>query len=119
MRHTHFALAKEALLKELDHTLQRDFRQTLNEILTELKIRNAVKQPVTSADSVFAAIRQSRILERKSTHGTIQMRAALERLNGGKFGKCSRCGRRIQELELRRDPLLEMCPSCAQSTKSN
>jgi RNA polymerase-binding transcription factor DksA len=119
MRQPHAVLVKKALLRELDHTLQRDFRQSLTEILTELKIRNADANPGASPDSIFTAIRQSRILECKSTLGTQQIRAALERFDVGKFGLCVRCGRRIQALELERNPLVETCPSCRGSRRPN
>lgn len=119
MRHTHAVLVKEALLKELDLTLQRDFHQTLSEILTELRIRNAIRQPVTSPDSIFTAIQQSRILDCKSTNAIVRIRAALERMNIGKFGLCIRCGRKIGTRELERNPLVEMCASCVQSTTAN
>lgn len=119
MRLTHTVLVKEALLKELDQTLQRDFRQTLSEIITELKIRNAIGQPVATPDCIFAAIRQSRILDCKSTGAVIQIRAALERMNIGKFGLCVRCGRKIQAVELERNPLVEICSFCKRSGMTN
>lgn len=115
MRHAHTDLVKEALLKELDQTLQRDFRQSLSEILTELKIRNSLGQRVVSPDSIFAAIRQSRILDCKSTDSSIQIRSALERMDVGKFGLCVRCGRKIQAAELERNPLVEICSACSRS----
>ena len=119
MRHTHTFLIKEALLKELDQTFQRDFRQTLSEVITELKIRNAIGKPVTTPDSIFAAIRKSRILDCRSTSAILQIRAALERMNIGKFGLCVRCGRKIQTLELERNPLVEICSSCKESRLLN
>jgi RNA polymerase-binding transcription factor DksA len=119
MRQPHAVLVKEALLRELDHTLQRDFRQTLSEILTELSIRNAIGTAAASPDSIFAAIRQSRILECKSTSGTRQIRAALERITIGKFGLCVRCGRKIQAIDLERNPLVEVCSSCRAHRSAN
>ena len=115
MRHAHSTLVKEALLRELDHTLQRDFRQTLGEILTELKIRNIIKQPAATPDSIFEAICQARILESKSSGSTLQVRAALERMTVGRFGLCVRCGRKIPTIELERNPLVEVCDSCSKS----
>jgi len=115
VRHTHTLSAKEALLRELDLTFQRDFRQTLSEILTELRIRNVVGQSMATPDSIFAAIRQSRILESKSTSSVVQLRAALERMMIGKFGLCARCGRKIQAVELERDPLVDICSACNRS----
>jgi RNA polymerase-binding transcription factor DksA len=112
-------LVKKALLKELDQTFQRDFRQTLSEVITELRIRNAGGQPMASPDSIFTAIRQSRILDCKTTSAIIQIRAALERMNVGKFGICVRCGRKIQATELERNPLVEVCSSCRQSRRPN
>ena len=119
MRPTHTALVKEALLKELDQTFQRDFRQTLAEIVTELKIRNAMKQSATTPESIFTAIQQSRILDSKSSSTVTNLRHALERLSVGKFGFCVRCGRRIPASELEREPLLETCASCRKSRSSN
>ncbi len=113
MRHSHSVLVKEALLRELDHTLQQDFRQTLGEVLTELKIRNAIKQPTATPDSIFEAIRQARILECKSSASVTQIRAALERMNLGRFGLCVRCGRKIPASQLESNPLVEACDSCA------
>ncbi len=115
MRQTHAVMVKEALLKELDQTFQRDFRQTLSEIMTELKIRNVAGQPTLTPDSIFSAIRQSRILDCKSSSAAIQIRAALERMNIGKFGLCVRCGRRILSSDLERNPLVEICSSCRKS----
>ncbi len=119
MRHAHATLVKEALLRELDHTLQRDFRQTLGEILTELKIRNVIKQPAATPDSIFEAICQARILESKSSSTVLQVRAALERMTVGRFGLCVRCGRKIPALQLERNPLVEVCDACAQSRGSS
>jgi len=113
LRHTHSTQIKEALLRELDHALQRDFRQTLGEILTELKIRNVIKHPTATPDSIFEAICQARILESKSSVSTVQVKAALERITVGRFGLCLRCGRKIPALQLERNPLLETCDSCA------
>ncbi len=115
MRPTHSLLVKEALLKELDQTFQRDFRQTLSEVVTELKIRNAMKLSATTPESIFTAIQQSRILESKSTSTVTQIRHALERMSLGKFGRCVRCGRRIPANELEHEPLLETCASCSTS----
>lgn len=112
VRETHTTLVKKALLKELDQTFQRDFRQTLSEVITELRLRSAVGQMLANPDSIFNAIRQSRILDCKSTSGVVQLRAALERMNIGKFGLCVRCGRRILIGELERNPLLDVCSSC-------
>jgi RNA polymerase-binding transcription factor DksA len=119
LRHAHSTSVKEALLRELDHTLQRDFRQTLGEILTELKIRNALRKPAATPDSIFEAICQARILETKSSSDVVQVRAALERMTVGKFGLCVRCGRRIPAVQLERNPLVEVCDSCAKSRTSS
>jgi RNA polymerase-binding transcription factor DksA len=105
-------LIKQALLKKLDQTLQSDFHQTLSDILTELKIRNAVGQATATPDSIFEAIQQARILDCKSTRAVLEMRAALRRVAKGKFGLCIRCGRSIQTVELERNPLCETCSSC-------
>ena len=112
MKPTHATLVKEALLRQLDHTLQRDFRQTLSEVLTELNIRNAVGQQVRSPDSILRAIKQSRILDCKATYEVLQLRAALDRVIVGKFGLCIRCGRKIPAPDLERNPLQDYCSSC-------
>lgn len=119
MRPTHTVLVKEALLKELDQTFQRDFRQTLSEVITELKIRNAIKQSATTPESIFIAIQQSRILESKSSATVAQLRQAVERMNLGKFGVCVRCGRKILARDLERNPLIETCTPCRKSRLSN
>ena len=119
MRQIHAVLVKKALLKELDHTFQRDFRQTLSEVLTELRIRNAIGQPVATPDSIFAAIRQSRILDCKATNAVIRIRAALERMDVGKFGICIRCGRKIRPDDLEHNPLTEVCSSCVRKKFTN
>lgn len=111
-------LVKEALLRELDHTLQRDFRQTLGEILTELRIRNAIKQPTATPDAIFEAISQARILECKYSTSILQVRAAIERMNLGRFGLCVQCGRKISSVYLEHNPLVEICPSCAKRKTS-
>ena len=118
MRQTHFMLAKEALLKELDHTLQRDFRQTLGEILTELRIRNTIEQPAATPDSIFEAISQARILDCKTSSSVLQVRAAIERMNLGRFGLCVRCGQKIPATVLEHNPLTETCASCAKKKTS-
>jgi RNA polymerase-binding transcription factor DksA len=112
VRPTHATLVKEALLRQLDHTLQRDFRQTLSEVLTELNIRNAVGQQVRSPDSILCAIKQSRILDCKATSEVLQLRAALDRVVFGKFGLCILCGRKISTPDLERNPLQDYCSSC-------
>jgi len=119
VRTTHTVSLKEALLKELDQTFQRDFRQTLSEVLTELKIRNAIKPTANSPEAIFAAIQQSRILESKSSGDIAQMREALRRMNRGNFGLCVRCGRRIQAARLERNPLIDTCLSCSRARLSN
>jgi RNA polymerase-binding transcription factor DksA len=112
VRHTHSISVKQALLKKLDQTFQRDFHQSLSEILTELRIRNAVGKSLATPDSIFAAIQEARILDCKSTSAVLEMRAALERMAIGKFGLCVRCGRTIQAIELEREPLRDSCSSC-------
>ncbi len=119
MRPIHSVLVKEALLKELDQTFQRDFRQTLSEVVTELKIRNTMRQSSSTPESIFTAIHQSRILESKSSSTVAQLRHALERISKGKFGLCVRCGRKIPAGELEHDPLLEACAPCRKSRLSN
>lgn len=118
MRDTRFMLVKEALLRELDHTLQRDFRQTLGEILTELRIRNAIKQPTATPDLIFEAISRARILECKSSTSVLQVRAAIERMNLGRFGLCVQCGRKISSVYLEHNPLVETCTSCVKRKTS-
>jgi RNA polymerase-binding transcription factor DksA len=44
-----------------------------------------------------------------------QLRAALARLDGGRYGQCERCGREISSERLAALPATPICVDCAQS----
>jgi RNA polymerase-binding transcription factor DksA len=103
---------KLAMIRQLDSTLRQNYRQTLVEVLNELRMRSVVSQPDPSPDKVFSVILQTHVLSYKNSSSVRQMREALERMARGKFGLCVRCGREIKADTLLRDPTLACCTRC-------
>ncbi|MEX0601861.1 MAG: hypothetical protein WD295_00885 [Bacteroidota bacterium] len=103
---------KHALIRELDVTFQREFRQSLSEVMTELRIRHTLSGPGEEPDQVLNAIRSSRMLLCNRSEATQRIRFALDRIAGGTFGICTRCGREIPGRLLEKNPTHQFCETC-------
>ncbi|HCA81938.1 MAG TPA: hypothetical protein DEP53_19585 [Bacteroidetes bacterium] len=112
---TDLGTIKLAMLRKLDAALQQSYRQTLLEVLNELRMRSIVAQPDPTPDKVFSVILQARILTYKSVPATSQLRDALERMVRGKYGLCLRCGKDIPVELLMNDPTQPYCTLCQPS----
>jgi hypothetical protein len=103
---------KLAMLRQLDTTLRQNYRQTLLEVLNELRMRSIVAQPDPSPDKVFSIILQADILGFKPVPAVVQLKEAMERMMRGKYGICVRCGKEIPVDVLLQDPSCPSCPPC-------
>lgn len=93
-------------LSELTAEVRDEFESSLTRAAAQRE-RQLAELPPTHGDLVAAAHRESvsRILS--------EIRAALERLDAGRFGQCDGCGETIplERLELR--PWTTLCVGCA------
>ena len=108
---------KNSLLKELNITVQRYYHQRLEEIINDLHVHNIETKPDPSPDELLTMVWKNRILYYTSAPRVVELRGTLERLYGGTFGVCIRCGREISAEILEMQPMTTLCPSCAQSTR--
>ncbi|GEM_PF-1717957 len=100
------------LLKEIDTVFQYYFRQTLDEVITELRIRCIIAGRTNNAVNLISEIHNCGVLNTNSETPVKYLRRAIERFASDSFGLCSHCGASIPEDWLLRSPLVEYCSHC-------
>ncbi len=103
---------KRALLHELDTTLQRSCHQSLQDVLTDLRIRCANIGPDPTPDEVVELLLRNDILTLRAAPRMLRLRASLDRWHHGSLGLCERCGAEILPSDLERDPMRTRCRAC-------
>lgn len=92
------------------------------ELAEEDRISGEARAPVTlQQDSVgrlsrMDAMQQQAMAqaqERRRKAERVRIAAALERIEAGEWGYCTRCGEDIAEARLRHDPSVATCVRCA------
>ncbi len=103
---------KRALLRELDTTLQHSCHQSLQDIITDLRIRYVNISPDPSPDEVVDAMVRHDILRLRAAPRMARLCASLDRWQQGMLGVCDVCGKEIPPPELERDPSQTRCRRC-------
>ena len=109
---------KEAIVHELDRSLQHTYHQRLSEVLVDLRVHYA---PVSSAprpDEIASLMLHRGVLDRPSEPALAELRETFERWEHGLLGICVRCGKEIPMPVLGRHPTAARCPSCDRQTSS-
>ncbi|HEY7166518.1 MAG TPA: TraR/DksA C4-type zinc finger protein [Candidatus Binatia bacterium] len=110
---------RQELIRELRDQLQQERRQLLdeargsNENLTALSEDRAAELEEEGQQD-----RDSMILERLEEHEQSRIAdidAALARMDAGTYGKCTSCGREIDEQRLRAMPTTTLCEACSKT----
>lgn len=109
--HKNQRLAK-ALMREIDITVQRYGRQTIQEVVQDLVVRNILKSAHTSDDQVLRTIYQTGVLRMNAAPKMAELHSLLGRYTRGQLGLCADCGRRIPAPLLERSPSRTLCERC-------
>ncbi|MBA4502017.1 TraR/DksA family transcriptional regulator [Marinobacterium marinum] len=100
-------------LHELLESLHEELTDELNEIE---HVRHLLKRQVPGQSGKQTALEVARRLNLEHMRHHLDAIAgcnrALERINRGRFGRCSHCGEAIELNRLRADPLVETCLIC-------
>jgi len=103
---------KHALLHELDVALQRSCHQSLQDVMTALRIHYANVGPDPSPDEVVDIVLRHGILSLRPTPTVNRIRTSLSRWRMGSLGICARCGTEIDAADLEREPMRIHCTRC-------
>ena len=109
--HKNQRLAK-ALLRVIDVTVQQYGRQTIQEIVQDLVVRNILQSAQTSDDQVLRTIYRTGVLRMNTEPKMAELHSLLERYTRGQLGLCADCGRRIPASLLERSPSRTRCERC-------
>jgi RNA polymerase-binding transcription factor DksA len=109
--HKNQRIAK-ALLREIDITVQQYGRQTLQEVVQDLVVRNVLQSGHPSDDQVLRTIYQTGVLRMNAAPQMAELHSLLERYTRGQVGLCADCGRRIAASLLERFPRRAHCERC-------
>ncbi|GAA0686821.1 hypothetical protein GCM10009104_10970 [Marinobacterium maritimum] len=100
-------------LHELLAALHEELADELNEIE---HVRHLLKRQSSGQSDRQAVLEVARRLNldhmRHHLESIAACNQALERINRGRFGRCSKCGEAIELNRLRADPLVDSCLSC-------
>lgn len=100
-------------LHDLLETLHEELTDELNEIE---HVRHLLKRQSHGQYDHQVALEVARRLNLEHMRHHLESIAAcnqaLERINRGRFGRCSQCGEAIELNRLRADPLVNTCLSC-------
>lgn len=103
---TDYSRMKEQLETRMANLLERanaiedDLRHPLDDDLDEQAVDLADDESLEGVDDVLRAEIQ-------------QVRAALQRIENGTYGTCSRCGEKISDARLEARPIATTCIKCA------
>lgn len=100
------------MLRQLDITLQKEYHQSLAEVLAELRLRNVLTEPDPAPEQIVSIMLHAHVLGRKDSPSFRQMRRALERFLAGSYGRCKICGTAISPAVLEQDPTCIVCTDC-------
>ncbi len=112
--HKNQKIAK-ALIREVDSTFQKYGRQTIQEVLQDLVVRNILQSVHETDDHVLRVIYQTGVLRMSAAPKMTEMHSLLERYTRGQLGLCANCGRRIEASLLERTPSRSLCRRCRNS----
>ncbi len=101
-----------AVLHELDIRFQRYYHQSLNDIVQDLQLRNALPTFRATPEVLLSAIYHTGLLQMKSAQPVVEMRDLVARCVRGTLGTCLQCGREIADEELEKNPMRAFCSSC-------
>jgi len=102
----------EQLLDELNQFLQEFYHQTLEEVVTDLKIRCLIDSETDDPNSILVGIQQSGLFYQIKNDAANRIRNAIERYMNNEIGTCINCEQPIPEDWITRNPLVEYCSSC-------
>ena len=104
--------AEQSLLKELDTRLQTSWHETLQDVITDLRVHWVDVKPNATADELISVIHTYRLLDFVNTQPLIEIRDTIRRIKQGTFGVCPGCGKEISAEVLASRPNTRMCAAC-------
>jgi RNA polymerase-binding transcription factor DksA len=102
----------ERLLDEAGNVLEICCRQTLDEVITDLRIRSIIDKDAREPADLLYGLHSSKIFYLLTDEPAIHIRNAITRYINNEFGQCKNCKALIPESWLLRSPLVEYCPQC-------
>jgi RNA polymerase-binding transcription factor DksA len=105
--------AEQSLLRELDTRLQTSWHETLQDVITDLRVHWVDVKSNATADELISVIHNYRLLDFASTQPLMEIRDTIRRIKQGTFGVCSDCGEEISGEILECQPNAKLCPACA------
>jgi RNA polymerase-binding transcription factor DksA len=106
---------KLTVLKHIDTLVWQYYRQTVDEIVNDLYVRQLCIKPNPTVDEIFTMLFEKRILTHISGAEAKELHSVLERFQRGTFGLCERCGQEVDSAELARVPAQRFCSGCLKS----
>ena len=110
--------AEESLLKQLDTRLQTSWHETLQDVITDLRIRWVDVKQDADADELISVIHTYRLLDFVTAQPLIEIRDTIRRIKQGTFGVCLGCGKEISGDLLESQPSVTLCSTCTEQLNS-
>jgi RNA polymerase-binding transcription factor DksA len=108
--------AEQSLLKELDSRLQSCWHESLQDVITDLRIHCVDVEPDAGSDKLISVIHSTRLLDFVNTQPLVEIRDTIQRIQQGTFGTCAVCGSEIPGEILESRPNARLCSACAERT---
>lgn len=105
------AIAKR-LLQEANCLLEKYYRQPIEEVMTDLRIRCFIDKDAHDPIHLLYGLHFSRMFYQVKDDPAVRLRDAIARFVDGGYGKCLHCEREIPIEWLIQSPLLEYCSAC-------
>ena len=104
-------LAKR-LLQEANCLLEEYYRQPIEEVMTDLRIRCFIDKNAHDPIQLLYGLHFSRLFYQVKDEPAVRLRDAIARFVDGGYGRCLHCGNEIPSEWLIRSPLLDYCSAC-------
>jgi DnaK suppressor protein len=111
--------ARELLVAEREQTLRRLAALTgdFDEVVAASRDTNADDEHDPEGATIAFERSQVAALVRQAEHHLTEIEAAMQRLEGGGYGVCERCGEAIASARLEARPVARTCISCASEAR--
>lgn len=105
------------LMEELDALLKRHFRQSLTEVVTDLR-NHCIIGDSDQPTSILRGILYSQILNFRKEREVTRMKETILRILNDTYGVCTVCVNSIPDQWLLEIPTTEFCPICVKHRPS-
>jgi len=109
----------EILLNEFDSLCKKYYHQTLDEVVTELRIRCIIARSTNDPVNLISDLYRSGVLNSYSDPVVMALRKAMQRYVFEVIDVCTHCNGTIPDEWLLKNPMIEYCSYCMVNLRSS